>query len=87
MTEYVPRPNGQVLNPNQDMKSRVLSFKEEGLKEILSVVPRLAGKQASNCYSEVTWCQTVPDLPSTDSQLVLGCPNLQLKTVPLRSLP
>ena len=36
----------QVLNPNQDMRSRILSFKEETVKEILSVVPRLASNQA-----------------------------------------
>ena len=35
-----------MLNPNQDMKSRILSFKEETVKEILSVVPRLANNQA-----------------------------------------
>ena len=39
-------PNAQVLNPNQDMKSRILSFKQETVKEILSAVPRLANNQA-----------------------------------------
>lgn len=35
-----------MLNPNQHMKSMILSFKEETLKEILSVVPKLACDQA-----------------------------------------
>ena len=35
-----------MLNPNHDMKSRILCFKEDTLKEILSVVPRLGSDRA-----------------------------------------
>ena len=35
-----------MLNPNYDMKSRILCFKEDTVKQILSAVPRLASSQA-----------------------------------------
>ena len=34
-------PAHQVLNPNQSMKAMVLAFKEETVREILSLVPSL----------------------------------------------
>ena len=40
-------PTSQALNPHQQTRSAILTFKQETVKEILCVVPRLGGHQAA----------------------------------------